>query len=271
MTAPNTTFSGVGARQARAFALNAAGLPNATATTAYEGWLLGGLKALNVTDPEPRVINHTGDDGVFAIDSLPAQEAMGGDFMTGKVDLDFEAYIRTQKVITVGEKKGIAIGTDKRGFEPQVALTFFRQALDTTQGAVQLQRWEMKIFPLCKVIAIEGGFSETPQETKYVIRPMFTGKHIWGTALSETDDGAIRAQELKWVTVYKPKVIAFLADGVEDAFLFPTAYPNAAAAKADVWVNGVKKTTGITITTTSITFDPVPAEDDLIVVFYEYL
>ena len=72
MTTVNAVWSGVGAREARIFELNSDGYIKATDEIAYEGILAGGLKMLNLTDPEPRQIFHTGDDGVFAIDSLPA-------------------------------------------------------------------------------------------------------------------------------------------------------------------------------------------------------
>ena len=195
---------------------------------------------------------------------------MTGDFAVGKVDLNIEALIRNQKVITVGEKKGIGIGTDKRGFEPQVALAFFRQALDTTPGAVQLRRWELKVFPALLAISIEQGFTEAPQETKYVLRPQFSYKHLWGTTFNLTDDGFLRAQETKWVTEFKPKIVGFIGDGTTTVFNLPTAYPAQATTKIDLWVNGVKTTSGITLATTSITFTVAPANNTNITVFYEY-
>ena len=50
MTAPNTTYSGVGLRDVQIFVLNTSGYPNATAAdTAYSGVDIGGARSMTIT------------------------------------------------------------------------------------------------------------------------------------------------------------------------------------------------------------------------------
>ncbi|MFH1555137.1 MAG: hypothetical protein ABII76_09780 [Pseudomonadota bacterium] len=254
------------------FALDSSGYPAATATTAYEGVQISGAKALTITDPEPRQIVHIGDDYVFQVDQLPPTEPISGEIRTGKINDTLDAIIGDDKSFTEGEAKLFGFGSNNRGDENQVALLGFRQALDTNQDGSTFGKrvWDARIFPKALVISREGGFEDAPEDRAYSIRPQFVQNHLWQTAFSATTEGFTRAQGLRMVTEYKPKIIAFKADGSEVTFVLPTAYPAQAAAKVVIWDNGTKQTTGYTATTTHVVFSSAPTSTDILVCLYEH-
>lgn len=269
MTAPNTTRSGVGFRHCTIFALDTNGYPKATSTTVYEGVVPGGVKRLTINDPEPRQINHTGDNCIFAVDSLPPTEAITGELAVGKINDTLDAVITGQLSFTVGEAKLFGVGTDKRGFEQQVGMLAYRQTLDTTPGAQQLRRWELRIFPVLLAIPRENTWDENPEERIYTLRPQVATKHLWGTAFAGDTEGFTEAQVVRGITEYKPKLVAFKGDGSTTVFNFPATAQAVSTGKIIVWVNGVEQTSGITKATTGVTFAAAPANNAMIVIFYE--
>lgn len=272
MTAPQVIRSGVGFRHAIVFALDASGYPNATATTAYEGVQISGAKALTINDPEPRQITHYGDDYVFALDTLPPTEPISGEMRVGKINDTIDALLGDDLSFTEGEAKFMLIGSNNRGDEDQVGMLAFRQAVDTDPDSSNYGKryWEGRIFPQAYIISREGGFEDTPEERAYTVRPLYVQAHLWGTAFAVGTEGATRAQGVRLVTEYKPKVVAFQGDGSQVTFVLPTSYPAQATGKMVVWDAGTKQTTGFTVRTTDIVFSSAPTDGNIVVAFYEY-
>lgn len=278
MAAPNTTRSGVGFRHAQLFALNTSlGViePGTASATAYEGVQLSGVKRLTINDPEPKQIAHKGDDRVFALDSLPADEPITGELVTGKINDTVDAMITGTNSFSVGETKMMGLGTDKKGSEVQVAMLAWRQALDTTPGAQQLRRWELRLIPVCLIIPREGSMDENPEERPYSLRPQVVSKHLWGTAFSNSTEGFLEAQVLRGIAQYKPKIVAWKGDGTIVAFNLPTNFPAQATGKMKVWTTTTGgTTTDVTATVTlavgSVTFSVAPAAGTIITCLYEF-
>ena len=67
----------------------------------------------------------------------------------------------------------------------------------------------------------------------------------------------------------KPKMVAWKGDGTITAFNLPTNAPALATSKMTVWKNGTIVTTGLTKTTTTLTFTTAPAAGDIVVCLYE--
>jgi len=280
MTAPNPVWTPVGAREARLFALDSGtGIiePGSASATAYEGVHLSGLKQLQLTDPEPQQIFHAGDDGIFSVDALPPTEAITGQVMTGKVAADIEELLTGNKVVTIGEIKGIGLGTSQRGSEIQMGMYFFRQAQDTQVASATFgaRRWELVVFPSVLLIPLEPGMGGTDFQKQYTLRPQFVGKHLWGMAFSLVTDGYVRAQGSKWVTQYKPKLIAWKGNNVLTQFNLPTTIPAVSTDKMNVWVYDASAGTvaaDATASLTTSTVDPTATPDvgDIVMCLYEY-
>lgn len=271
MPAPSGISSGVGFRNAKIFQLDASGYPAATATTAYNGTLVSGARALTINMVEPRRINYLGDDGVIDIDQLPALEADSGELRTGKLNFVLDAILTGQKQFTVGEASLFLSATEKRGFEAQVALMGYRQAKETdpTSSYYGQRVWQFVIMPKVQLIPRYSGWTENPEENMYSLIPAKVSKHLWGTSFGEATEGALLAQMVWGKSFNKPQLVAFKGDGVEDEFLFPATAQAVSTAKITVWKNGTIQTVGITKAVTGVTFTAAPASGDMVVVFYE--
>jgi len=262
MTAPSVIASGVGFRNLRVFALDpTTGLIAATsASTVYEGVLVSGVKTLTINDPEPRLITHVGDDAPFALDVLPPLEAVTGSLTTAKQNDTLDAVLTPLKSFTVGETKMFPVGTDKRGFEVAVGALAYRQTEDTdpTSSTFGRRNWQFKIMPQAIFIPLESGYTDAPEDRTYTLLPGFSTKQLWGTALSLATEGCLRSQVMRGISQYKPKIVAWLGDNSTTVFSFPTDAPAAATSKIAIWLDGVLRTTNLTLTTTSITFTASP-------------
>lgn len=272
MTAPSLISSGVGTRNLRVFPLNGSGYIAAINTTAYEGILASGVKGLELTDPQPRFITHMGDDAPFALDILPPTEAMTGQATFGKQNNTLDAALTGIPNFVVGEGNGQAFGTNLRGFETEVGCLVYRQSEDTDPASSLFgsRTWESKIFPRVVFFPLEPGYNDNPEERSYALRPGFVTRHLWGTALATGTEGVTRAQGFRFITQYKPKIVAYVGDNVASEYLFPAAFQAAATGKIAVWLNGVPRTTNMTLATTGVTFTSlVPGTGVNVTIFYE--
>lgn len=257
-----------GARNARLFALDATyGTPKATTTAYYEGLEVETIKGFDLNAVEPRKFTHVGQDRPLGIDYLPANEAMDGVISVGGDEFDVTAAASGVAVATIGEAKGIHIGTNHLGEEPSVGLMVYQKAIDKDLG---ITRWRTFLSSAAKMFFLPSGMTENSTEHKYKVAPGISKQNLWGTALTEVDDGCLSAQGLFLMTEGKPELLAFIADGTEDEYVFPTDKPALSTGKIVVWKNGVLISAGITKTTTKVTFTSVPTLNDRIVVFYEW-
>ena len=273
MSAPTGIRSGVGFRNCVVFPLTAAGLPEpgAAAAAAYEGIHVSGAKVLTINEPEPRRISHIGDDTVLTLDFLPPTEAASAELHSGKVNDILDAAIGGMKAFTVGEFAMLGVATDQRGYEPQVGLLAYRQAQDTDPASATfgLRTWDFRLMPKAWLYARDAGYNDQPEDRVYTVTPAYCTAHLWGTAFSTSTEGMLRSQMLRGVSFGKPKLVAWKGDNSRVAFNLPTTAPAVSTDKMTVWVNGTLQTSGLTKTTTSLTFTAAPATNAIVVCFYE--
>lgn len=276
MTTPSNVKSGVGFRHCQIFALTTSGLLAAVDENAYEGVQISGVRSLTLPLPESQQINHYGDDRIFAVDQLPPNESISGTLVVGKNNFDVDAVITGQNVVTIGETKFFGRATDKQGSEAQVCMVAWRQTLDTAVGASRVRRWDVRLMPICQIIPMNPSFdASNPEEMTYTIRPQVVSKYPWGIAFVEGTEGFTEGQILDATTEYKPKLIAFVGDGIVTAFNLPTAAQAVGTTKMKVWhtVASTGITTDVTGTVTlavgSVTFGVAPAAGDTVTVWYE--
>jgi hypothetical protein len=275
MTAPAVIRSGVGLRHFQIMAIAADGYAAATTSAAYIGAQLSGVKTVALNDPDPQLISHAGDDGVFMQDSLPPQEGISGTITVAKTNDTIDAILTDDKSFAVGEAKLFGEGSNNKGLENDVIVLTYRQARDTDPASANFgaRVWEFKIMPKCAVIPKAEGFAENTGTSKsYTLRPGFATKHAWGTAFSANTEGFTRAQMLRGVTQNPPFWCAWNGDGASDELPFDDDYPAVSTDKVHgVWVEGVLKTetTDYSVMTTSITFVTAPASNANVFCFYE--
>jgi hypothetical protein len=272
MTTPTGVRAGVGFRHCQILALSS-GYPAATGATAYDGVQISGARSLTITDPEPRNITFQGDDTIFALDVLPPTEAVTGELRVSKTNDAVDAVLAPDKSIAIGDAKFFGIGTDNRGSENQVCMVAYRQALEATPGNANFggRQWEFRMFPKVILSRRESNLDENPEDRAYTITPQFVSAYPWGTAFSTTTEGFTRAQVLRGVSEYRPRLVGWLGTGAAETFAFNASYPSAATSKVAVWVNGTLKayTTDFTALSTAVIFVTAPASDAHVVAFYE--
>jgi hypothetical protein len=264
MTAPGAERRGVGFRKITLFALDSSGDVAVSGTTAYEGVAVNGAKTLTLEEPESRVITHVGDDRVLDVDSLPPQEGMSGELTISGADDDIDDLVTDRISVSVGNNRLMGMGTDVDGNENQVGLLAYRQTLDASGN----RKWESRIIPKCLLIPRASGFDDTPEVSKFSVRPQMSSQHLWGTDFVSGTEGFTKAQVLRMVSNYQPKLVGFEGDGTTVAFVLPVAAPAVSSDEIAVWVAGVLQTTGVTAATTQITFAATPASGAVIVVLY---
>jgi|SRR5271157_3521028 len=267
MTQTNGRFTMVGSRYVAAFELNAAGLPAATSpSTVYTGQTVRGPNKFTVNAPTPRLINQIGEDRVMQIDYLPPNQALNAELDLTPMDFDFVAIASGVKKQNLAEASAIPIMTNLQGFEQQLALLCYQQALDLDSGARQ---WHSYLFPSARIIYLPPGFMETPEVVKFHIAPAITSQHLWGAALTTLLDGALSMQGLQMDSEGIPDIFAWKADGIVKTFTFPTDRNALTVNKISVWVAGVLSAPD-TVAVDSITYTVAPAANAIIVVKSEH-
>jgi hypothetical protein len=269
MAAPSKVRSGVGVRDFQIFVLDATGAPAATSTAAYAGIDVGGIHDMTVNDPEPRLISHYGDDHVFQLDSLPPTETLTGELVVSKVNDTLDEALTGNKSFTAGEWNLIGVNTDLKGLENNVGALVYQQSRDTdpSSSLFGTRTWSFKIMPVVNLIPREEGMSETPTAFHYTMRPAFVAKHLWGVAFTTAVEGFKSAQLIRGHSQYKPRVVAFKADGSTTTFtLGQTAV---STSKITVYDYTAGTTAAVTATTTSVVFTTAPTTDHIIVATFE--
>jgi hypothetical protein len=273
MTAVNDQILTVGMRHYRIYELNAAGLPDAASTTAYEGAQVSGARAYNLNAPGPRRISHYGDDHVLDIDQLPPTEGISAEVRTQPIDFAADAIFSGISTITVGEARERAIGHDKEGEEVQVGLLMFQQGLDASSGSDKGERrWYATMFPKALVRRRGRGMGEGAQETIYDVTPQVVTQRVWGDTLESATDGFAQAQLFEYITEGKPHIVAWKAGAATTEYIFPSDKPATATGKVHAVTDDGTVVSPTTTLTTAIQFNATdkPAENSIVVAFYEY-
>jgi hypothetical protein len=256
----------VGMRHAIIFALNSNGSPAATLTTAYEGVQIVGSKAFNLNIPDPRKFTHVGDDGPIQSDYLPPTEAASAEISASQDNNAVYALATGTTEVTIAESKVVGIGTSKQGSEPQVAALCYQQSLD--ENGARNYRWYL--IPKATLYPKPAGMGENPIDTTYTVNMAVVTKYPWEKAFTANTEGFIRSQVLKGQSVYKPKIVAWLATTGQTEFVLPTSYPAQATGKMALFVDGVEQTENTTAGTTQIQFTTAPGNAKRVVAFYEH-
>jgi hypothetical protein len=267
MAAPSKKAFGVGLNGAYIIPLTTAGYPAATATTVYEGLVVGGPASLEVTTPDPAQIVHIGNNQVLQRDQLPSTDTSSAVLTVSRQDLDTLAAITAVKVQTVGDLNMLPMMSSQQGLEPTVGFYAYQQLKDESGN----RRWNTWIFPKVTISPKPGSLSREARTLAYNITPNTTKKTIAGTLLSVADNGCVSAEYMIYESNYRLGVVAWLGDNSETDFAFPTAR-QAAAASNDairVYVNGTLTTTGITLGTDDLNFAVAPAAGAVIVAIYD--
>jgi hypothetical protein len=269
MSVSSSNFS-VGFRHIDIFALNSNSEPAGTSDSSgvpYEGIHYEAARALNVTYPKTRQIIQPGDDSVEAVQTLPAiAEVLTAELQVGLANFDAISAVSGVKVISRGTSKFVSMATDQMGFEPYFGILAYNQASGRPGGA---ESWNWYMMPYTRVISTMPSFADTPQSITMHLMPQIVNQQMWGEALTLATNGNTTHQALWGVSLGRPRIAAWVADGATAAFTFNTSYPAYDAASVVCYVDGVLNS-GATKTTTSVTPSGMPTAGQRVLAFYEY-
>jgi hypothetical protein len=237
----------------------------------YYGALHSGARVLTINDPTPRIISHIGDDGVFGVQVLPPTEVMNGELQVDKTNDIVDAIASAVKRVTIGESNLFLQATDKRGFEnPLAALAYSAsQDADPDSASFGSQLWDFRIIPQAIVFPRESGYGQEDNVRQYSFTPMFATAYPWGVKYTDAVEGCLRSQMARGNSQGKPNMVSYLGDGATVGFPFDSSKPAKSITKVTVWVDGVLKTTGISVSVRGVSFAAAPASASVVVVFYE--
>ncbi len=266
MTAPTEKIMHYGLRHVRVIGLNTSGTPAATGTSAYEGLQIKGSTAFDLTLPDSRKLTGLGEDGITQVVYLPPLEGADARLSVEGTDPAVATLLDNTLIATVGEMSVIGLATDRQGFEPQVALHLYQAARGLDTGKVY---WHNYFIPSAQVVRKAPSMNGDKAITIYQVAPNRVNKHLWGPSFSMLTEGFLSAQVVEGWSNYPVRIAAFLADGVEDVFTFPTEFPAVQTAGINVYVDDVLTTVGITKATSGVTFASVPTASKRIVTIRE--
>lgn len=261
---------GSGFRFGCIFELNANNrLKGNSASVPYMGIPFVGHKAWNLTIPKMRRINHINADRVGATDFLPPTEAGSGTIAVSADNMPLDQAVTGNKNVTIGNALTIADLTSNQGFEPFVALHLYQQAINYSG---RTRSWRSFLIPTGKLAQPQvAGFADREVDGNYEVLLNPSDHNIFGAALTGLLDGCTDAQLFRMMTASRPAIAAWVGDGYTVDFTFPAGFtPTVDAGSVSVWVNGVKKTTGVTVITTKVTFAVAPLSNDDIDIAWEY-
>jgi hypothetical protein len=269
MTAPSTQFWGGDVYLSTVFPLNTNGALKPTAVTPYEGLEVDGARTFELTPAEGSYLVNVGNGRLRDTIYRAPRDASRAELRVGYSQLDVVAALSGVNVYEVGEAKAVGRLTSRQGSEPDVAMILTQQGHDENG----LTRYLSYIIPKGKCIPIDSPFNENALEIRYTVTISNTKKEMWGETYTTIKHGFTENGYLQFVTEGRPKVVAFLCNGSEDTFAFPSGKPAIATGKISVWNwgSGVEYTGGgISKTVDDFTLAYPPGNGVILVAKYEY-
>jgi hypothetical protein len=234
----------------------------------YVGLEFMGPKNLSLNLGTPRAINNVSQGRVNDTIYLPSLDAKTAEFHVSYIDQETFAELSAVKTRTIGGGKGMPFGTNKQGLEIAGTFLISQLAFHNEDGVTQ---WNNYILPRVRAIVTMPGFTDTETDVTINLALSPSRKHVWGEALSQTNDGATSMLGYNHITWDIFNMVAWMADGTEDTFLLPTDHPSA-ESRADSLVV-YRYSTGLELATSSILEGSVafaaPPAEGLLIGLYE--
>lgn len=266
-TAPSFIF-GAGLAYGQIFKLTSVMLPAATSTSPYEGILMPAPSSLVPTKGGPEFVPVIAHNQKLGQHSFPTTDPTTLVLTLAKHDADLHAMITGTVKRTLHEEIQVITDTNQEGNEPDVAIVATADGLPTS-GA----RYVSTIFRVCQLFpSLESKESRTAGQYVYNGDISRYTTHLTGEALTLNADGATSAAVLTRMTNKRGWYVAWLADGVEDEFLFHPDRPANDTTSMGVYVadptTGIatERTSNLTKATTKITFtSSLPTSGQIII------
>lgn len=242
------------------------------AETPYEGLEFSGPRSLALNLGAPRTVVNVAQGAVQDTIYLPSIDAKTAEFHVSYIDQVTFAELGSVKTRTIGGGRGMPLGTDKQGLEIGGIFLISQLAWHNEDG---VEAWHNYIIPRARAVVTWPSFNDAAIDVTINLSLSSAKRHVWGQALSETNDGATKMHAWDHQTWDRFNIVAWLADGTEDIFLFPTDKQPLTANindRLEVWNydTGLELTSGFTRSAANIDFTVAPADGTLLIALYEY-
>lgn len=237
--------------------------------------ILGAKEAQNIGAPSPDIVPVTGDDAYLGGFIFPSAAARQFALVCAVMGFDVQGYLGSGSPYNIGNS---SVGfIDVSPFAPvNVALITNNQAKSQQAGNVGNGIWSGYILP--KVQGIPLGRESMQERAAGAIRMAFiispTDRFPWGETFNPSVHTISTAVYVPWSGNNRKAFQRFTGDNTTTVF-GPLLYTPASSSLNDVvvYVNGYRRTSGITISTTAktLTFSPAPASNDVIAVYYDHV
>lgn len=255
------------------------GLTLANGADSGGGRLLG-VNTADVSIPDSRIVNATGDDGVigqfrFAPAEFPSFTISGSVF-----DQNLDSLAQGTIRHALGDTTWSGLQPANPDFN-QFALLLTSQALSQDSGSVGSAGFMTIMIPKATLQPLGvGGLSNAEvAENRYSVSVTSSDIYPFGLAFSDVNNGSTSFSYLYAQTENRLTFHTFIGDGATNSFtLDQTAFSDTDGDKCQIWVDGVAQTitTDFTLSTTAgvttVTWDvgSVPTAGQVCVAMYEY-
>lgn len=257
-----------GLREVWFLELDSAGKPVFTGAGPYDGIkAIGGVEfTLNI--PDPRRVDHFGDDITLATQYLPAREGMTANLTIAANQPTLNALLSGVKVWQASATtEAITWGTDRQGKEADIAVVLTQSALDT---ATKTARYRTLVILRSRAVAEPPGMNENQARMAYRLTANTSDRNLLWMPFDVTRDG-VKVAAFWELHTEKPTKFAFWhGDGVTTTFSFPSEYPVASANSVVVAVDGTIATATVNVARNSFSLSTAPANGALVAAKYEY-
>jgi hypothetical protein len=270
MANPSTQFWGGDVFLSTVFPLDSAGALQPPDDQPYEGLEVDGARTFDLTPAEGSYLVNVGNGRLRDTIYRAPREASRAELRVGYSQLDVVAALSGVKVYELAEAKLVGRLTNLQGSEPDTALLLTQKGHDENG----LTRYLSYIIPKGKCIPISSPFNENALEVRYTVTISNSKKEVWGESYTVNRHGFTENGYLEMVTVNIPKIVAWLGNGYDENFYFPTTKPAAAVAKISVWNwnDGTEYVEGVGVFkyVDHLDFVSPPDASDIIIAKYEY-
>lgn len=243
--------------------------------TGYNGLRAHKAVALTATIPEPNRVVAQGDDRVYHTFMLPPEEGVSGELRTTVFDTDLVALITDTNAWGSSPIRKVGLATDKQGEEPSCIAWGSSMAVDVDPATgVKVNAWQTYIFLDAKFSPMAPPRERASVgEMRYAMVANDSLTDEKGTSFNTTINGFTQSPFVVVITRGKFGMCAWVGNASATVFNLPSGeYPLYSGSTPEVWVNGVRQTSGVTVDANAgtVTFSAAPANGAKIVALYEY-
>lgn len=262
--------------------LDSAGIIGGTTGTVAQGAagspgfrVLAAKDAQNIGAPDPDAVPITGDDAYQGGFIFPSAQVRKFTATAAVLGLDINAILNGSKAY--------AIGNSEVGILDATPFTALSLAMITTSQAKSAQGSDIGqgLFSGYIIPQIQGvplGRQTMTERAAGINRIGFVespaAQFPWGETFTSSNFNVLQGTLIFWTSQYRKAMHRFTGDGATTVF-GPLLYVPASTSISDivVYVNGYKRTTGVTVqqTAQTITITPAPLAADKVVAYYDHL